>query len=173
MKHYAAGRPTIRRPLKPSGMRSPKPTVFDQKTDHIIEMDGSMKGLGAVLLHKGRPVIHASRTLKPGETGYSNIEREHLSTAFGLGRLHHYVFGDKSKVQIDHKPLIPIWKESIAAASPQLQCLLFWLAKYDIELTYLKGKHNVIADAPGQVILLEPDSEDRDNFGAIPVHHIA
>ena len=93
--------------------------------------------LGAVLLQKGNPVIYVSRTLTLVETGYSNIERELLSTVFGLERLHHYTFGSKVKVQTDHKPLIPIWRKSIVAANPQLQQLLLQLAKYDAELTYL------------------------------------
>ena len=78
-----------------------------------------MKGLGAVLLQKGRPVIYMSRMLMPAETGY--IERELLSVVFRLERLHHYVFGSKVKVQTSHKPLIPVWKKSIMAASPWLQ----------------------------------------------------
>ena len=46
------------------------------------------------------------------------------------------------------------------------------LAKYDVELTYLKGKDNVIADALSWVSPLEAETKDRDNFGVIPVHHI-
>ena len=46
---------------------------FDLKADPVIHMDGSMIGLGVVLLQKGRPGIHVSRTLTPAETGYSNI----------------------------------------------------------------------------------------------------
>ena len=45
----------------------------DPKADDIIQVDGSMKGLGEVQLQKGRPVKHASRTLKPAETEYSNM----------------------------------------------------------------------------------------------------
>ena len=82
-------------------------------------MDGSTKGLGAVLLQKGRQ-----------------------------------------------------WKKSIAVVSPQLQCLLLWLANYDVELIYLKGKQKVIANALSQASPLEPEPEDKDNFDVFPVHHI-
>ena len=61
-----------------------------------------------------------SRTLTPAETGYSNIERELLSVVFGLERLHDYIVSSKNEVQTDHQSLIPIWKKSIVAASPQL-----------------------------------------------------
>ena len=103
------------------------------------------KGLDAVLPQKGRPVICTSRTLTPAETGYSNIDRELLSVLFGLEILHQCVY--KIKVQTNHKSLILIWKMETAAASPQLPCLLFRLATYDVELTCLKGKENVIADS--------------------------
>ena len=108
----------------------------------------------------------------PAETGYSSIERELLSVVFCLERLNHYVFGSTIKGHTDHKSPIPIWKKSIAVANPELQCLLLRLAKYDVELTYLKGKDNVIADAFNKVSPLEPESEDRDNFGTIQVYHI-
>ena len=134
-------------------------------------MVGLIRGLVAVLLQKGRPVMYVSRTFTSAETGYSNIEREPSNVVFGLEILHHYVFGSKIKVQADHKPLIPVGKKSIAASS-QLQCLLLCLAKYDAELTYLQGENDVIADALSHVSLLQPESKDRDNFDAIPVHHI-
>ena len=78
----------------------------------------SMKGLGAVLLQKGRCVIYVSRMLTPIETGYSNLERELLSVVIGLKRLHENVFGSRVEVKTDHKPLTPIWKKSIVTASP-------------------------------------------------------
>ena len=71
---------------------------FDPKTDYIIQVDWSMKGLVIVLLQKGGPVIQESRTLTPAETHHSNIEWELLSVVFGLERLHHYVFDSKIKV---------------------------------------------------------------------------
>ena len=59
---------------------------LNPKVDHLIQVDGSMKGFGAVLLQKGRPVIYVLRMLMPGETGYCNIKREQLGIAFGLER---------------------------------------------------------------------------------------
>ena len=79
-----------------------------------------MKGPGAGLFQKGRPVIYAFRTLMPTETGYSNIERELLGVVFVLERPHQYVSGSKIKEQTNHRLLIPVQKKSIAAVSPQL-----------------------------------------------------
>ena len=91
---------------------------FSPKADHIIQVDGSMKGLCVFPMQKGRSVIYVSRTLMQTETSSSTIETELLSVVFGLERLHHYVFGSRVEVQTLHKPLIPVWKKSIAVASP-------------------------------------------------------
>lgn len=78
-----------------------------------------MKGLGAVLLQEGKPVIYVSRTLTPAEERYYNIERGLLGVVFAMERLHNDVFGEPVRVQKDHKPLEMIWKKSIATASPR------------------------------------------------------
>ena len=91
--------------IKDELIKTPVLEYFDPKADHIIQVDRSMKGNGAVLLQKGRPVMYASGTLMPAETGYFNIERELLSVVFGLETLHHHVFCSKIKVQTDDKPL--------------------------------------------------------------------
>ena len=114
--------------------------IFWPEGRPLIQVDGSMKSLGTVLLQKGRPVIYVFRILTSADTNYSNIKRELLSIFLRLERLHHYVFGSRIEVQINHKPLILIWKKSIAAANPWLQCLLLWLVRYDVELMYLKAK---------------------------------
>ena len=90
--------------------------------------------------------MYASKTLTLAEKGNFNIEEELLGVVLSLERLHHYVFGSKIKVQADHKPPIPIWKKSILVARCCLLWLLIRLAKYDVELTCLKGKDNVVAD---------------------------
>lgn len=89
------------------------------KAEHVILTDASMKGLGAVLLQEGKPVIYVSRTLTPAEERYYNIERGLLGVVFAMERLHNDVFGEPVRVQKDHKPLEMIWKKSIATASPR------------------------------------------------------
>lgn len=78
-----------------------------------------MKGLGAVLLQKGRPVIYVSRTLTPAEERYSNIERELLGVVFAI-------WGDYITMfmasQFEFKQITnleTIWKKSIVTASPE------------------------------------------------------
>ncbi|PFX28561.1 Retrovirus-related Pol polyprotein [Stylophora pistillata] len=131
-----------------------------------------MKGLGTVLLQGGKPVIYVSRTLTPAEERYFNIEREFLGMVFAVESLHNYVYGEPVRVQTDHKPLEMIWNKSIATASPRLKRLLLRLARYEIQIEYICGKDNSIADALSRVDPLSPRPMDSEQMDVIPVHHI-
>jgi hypothetical protein len=78
--------------LKDEISQTPTLAFFNPSKRHVIQTDASMKGLGAVLLQDGQPVIYVSRSLLPVEERYSNIERELLAAVFGLERLHNYIF---------------------------------------------------------------------------------
>ena len=118
--------------------------------------------------------MYVSRALTETEQRYSNIERELLAIIFALERLNHYTFGRTITVQSDHQPLQSIWKKSKVSASPRLQRLLLRLAHYDINIDFLQGKENVIADALSRVCLLQTNnSKIKDsNIDVIPIHHI-
>ena len=92
--------------------------------------------------------MYISRTLTETEQRYSNIECELLAVVFTLERLNHYTAGYRVNVKTDHEPLMSIWKKSIASTSTRVQRLLLRLLQYDIDIQYLPGKRNVIADAP-------------------------
>ena len=44
--------------------------------------------------------------------------------------------------------------------------------KYDVELEYLKGKNNVIADALSRVSPMKPTQEDEDQLDLVPIHYL-
>ena len=133
---------------------------FDAKAEHTIQCDASKQGLGAVLLQDGQPVMYISRTLTETEQRYSNIERELLAVVFALERLDHYTAGYRVKVETDHQPLTSIWKKPISSTSARIQRLLLRLLQYDIDIHYLPGKSNVIADALSRVSPLPPKAVD-------------
>ena len=118
--------------------------------------------------------MYISRALTVTAQRYSNIERELLAIVFALKRLNHYTFGRTITVQSDHQPLQSIWKKSIVSASPRLQRLLLRLAHYNLNIEFLRGKENVIADALSRVCPLQSsDSKIKDsNIDVISVHHI-
>ena len=61
--------------IKEKFMKTPVLAYFNPKSEQLIQTDASLKGLGAMLLQDGRPVMYVSRTLTPAEEHYSNIER--------------------------------------------------------------------------------------------------
>ena len=147
---------------------------FDKTKKHTIQCYASKKGLGTVLLQESKHVIYVSRALTETEQRYSNIERELLAIVFALVRLNHYTFGRTITVQSDHQPLQSIWKKSIVFTSPRLKRLLLRLAHYDLNIEFLRGKENVIADTLSRVCLLQsthPKTID-SNIDVMPVHHI-
>ena len=146
---------------------------FDSKADHTIQCDASKQGLGAVLLQDGRPVIYASRTLTETEQRYSNIERELVAVVFALERLNHYTAGFRVRVETDHEPLTSIWKKSIASTSARIQRLLLRLLQYDIDIHYLPGKMNVIADALSRVSPLPPKVTDVKTMNCIAENELS
>ena len=146
---------------------------FDKTKKHTIQCEASKKGLGTVL-QESKPVMYMSRALTETEQRYLNIERELLVIVFALERLNHYIFGRTITVQSDHQPLQSMWKKSVVSASPILQRLLLRLAHYDINIEFLWGKENVIADALSRVCPLQsnnPQIKD-SNIDVIPIHHI-
>ena len=114
----------------------------------VIQTDVSEHGLGAALLHGGRPI--ASKTLTDIETPYTNIECKYLSVCFGLEKFHTYIYGRHITVHNDHKPLEMIQKKPIHTAPPHLQRMLLCLQKYDCTIQYKPRKEMVLADCLSQ-----------------------
>jgi hypothetical protein len=149
--------------IKQEVCRTPVLTYFNPEAAHVIQTDASLRGVGAVLLQEGRPVIFASRSLTETEQRYSNIERELLSVVFGCERLHNFLYGGRITVQTDHKPLETIFKKRVHEASPRLQRLLLRLNRYDIDVEYIKGKNNTVADALSRVDPMKPEAADLES----------
>ena len=80
--------------------------------------------------------------------------------------------GYTTTVQTVHKPLVSVWKKSIVCNSPCLQRLLLRLSQYDVNIEYLKGKDNVVADALSRVSPQPTLKEGEDKEDFIPVHMI-
>lgn len=159
-------------PLMPSKKSSPGPQYFDRNAEHVVQTYASMIGLATVLPQEGRPVICISRTQNPAEERYSNNEKELLGVVFAMERLLHCVYGEPVRVQTDHKPREMILKKSISTASPRLQRLLLRLARYEIQVEYICGKDNSVADALSRLNPLSPKPMDAKQIDVIPVHHI-
>lgn len=140
---------------------------YTPEATHTLQVDASTKGIGGVLPQNGRPIMYISRALTKTEQNYSNIERELLSVVFGLERLYNFVYGGKIILQTDHKPLVGIFHKNVSEISPRLQRMMLRIYKYDVQLQYLPGKENVIADALSRVSTL---NDSHTALEPIPLH---
>lgn len=120
---------------------------FNPSVETTIEVDASMKGLGATLIQNGAPVAFASKALTQTQANYSNIERECLAVIYGIQRFHTYVYGKHFTVTSDHKPLEMIFKKPIHRAPPRLQRMIIKVLGYDFDVQYQKGSTVILADA--------------------------
>ena len=79
---------------------------YDPNEEVQLEVDASIKGLGAAFVQNNKPVAFASKALTSAQVNYSNIERECLAVVYGIQRFHHYLYGRPFTVISDHKPVM-------------------------------------------------------------------
>ncbi|XP_033121564.1 uncharacterized protein K02A2.6-like, partial [Anneissia japonica] len=129
----------------------------------IVITDASPVGLGAILLQEQtegelRPVAYASHSLTETERRYSQVEREALGCVWGIEHFHVYLWGQKFKVKVDHKPLIYMFGPKANSQLPaRIQRLSWRLLGYDFDIEHIPGKQN-IADSLSRLPLTCSDS---------------
>ncbi|KAL5489015.1 hypothetical protein EMCRGX_G018055 [Ephydatia muelleri] len=133
---------------------------YDVKKPVVIQCDASTEGLGATLLQEGRPMASASRSLTKSEKNYVAIELECLAIVFACRKFDHYIYGKRTKVETDHKPLEVITKKSLLSAPRRLQRMLLALQRYDLDVIYKPGEQQVIADTLSRLPAEQPQAEE-------------
>ena len=142
---------------------------YDTSVMPVLQVDASLRGLGASLLQNGRPVAFASKSLSDIETRYACIERELLAIVFGVQRFHTYLYGRSFKVVTDHKPLVMILQKPLVNAPPRLQRMLLKLQGYNFKLEYQPGKELVVADTLSRL----PNSSEHETIDLdVRVDHV-
>nr|GEX70765.1 reverse transcriptase domain-containing protein [Tanacetum cinerariifolium] len=111
----------------------------------VVYCDASHKGLGAVLMQKGKVIAYVSRQLKVHEKKYTTHDLELGAVVFALKMWRHYLYGTKYVVFTDHKSLQHILDQK--ELNMRQRCWLELLSDYDCEIRYHPGKANVVADA--------------------------
>lgn len=120
---------------------------FDTNKDITLEVDASLKGLGAAIIQDGKPIAFASKALTETQSRYSNIEREMLAIVFGCERFHTLLYGKCFNVITDHQPLITICNKAIQSAPARLQRMLLRTQCYNLNIHYRPGPQMILADA--------------------------
>ena len=119
-----------------------------------IHTDASKHQLGAVIMQKGRPLAFYSRKLTPAQTRYTTTERELLSIVETLKEFKTILLGQQIIVKTDHKNLT--YHDT---TSDRVLRWALLMEEFSPRIEYIKGHHNVVADALSR---LEID-EDTDS----------
>ena len=131
--------------LKKRLVTAPVLTVPDGSGNLVVYSDASGKGLGCVLMQKGKVIAYASRQLKEYERNYPTHDLELAAVVFALKTWRHYLYGEKVQVFTDHKSLKYLFTQK--ELNMRQRRWLELVKDYDIEILYHPGKANVVADA--------------------------
>ena len=136
--------------LKKKFMTAPVLVFANFEKPFRLETDASGEGLGAILLQESdngqyHPVAFASQELKGGEPKYHSFKLEFLALKWAVTeQFHEYLQYQPFTVRTDNNPLTYI------LTTPNLDALgHHWVAAlvgYNMQLEYLKGSNNKIAD---------------------------
>ena len=116
---------------------------------YTIMTDASGIAIGASLNQDNgnglQPIAYLSKKLLPAETRYPVHEQEQLAILVALKKWRHYVHGTKIKILMDHKSLVYLGTQP-QLSNRQVRWNEF-MSQFDLDIVYLKGKDNVVADA--------------------------
>ena len=132
-----------------------------------IQCDASGKDLAAVLLQDDKRVCYTSRALTIAESRYAPIESEMLAVVFACRKFHQYIYSKSAFVETDHKPLQAISSKRVSQAPLRLQRMLLNLRGYDVEIRYIPGCKQVLADTLSRAAVPTGDSEAYEEFQEI------
>ena len=142
---------------------------FDPKLKTGIFFDASkLKGLGWSLFQyepdpkKGIRLIKCgSRSLIDAQKNYSVGELEMCAIFYGLRDLDYWIRGISFTGITDHFPLVGSWKKTLEEIeSPRIKTMIEKCRIYDMDLQYLPGAWNLIADALSRLPTLRHFTEE-------------
>jgi hypothetical protein len=119
-----------------------------------IHMDASHQQMGAVIFQKGMPIALWSKKLKGAQVQYATTERELLSIVERLKTFRNILLGHKIEVFTEHKNLtyqqfnteqVMQWRLLLEEFGPTVRI-------------YIKGKHNIVANALSRLDLTEQEN---------------
>lgn len=111
----------------------------------IVYSDASKKGLGCVLMQRGKVIAYASRKLKPYEENYPTHDMELAAVVFALQKWRHYLYGAEFEIFTDHKSLKYLFSQK--ELNMRQRRWIELLNDFDCQILYHPGKANVVADA--------------------------
>ena len=71
------------------------------KQQTILQIDASIKGLGACLLQEEKPIYFASKAHTEAQKGYVAIEIDFLAVAWAIENFHHFSYASHFILETD------------------------------------------------------------------------
>ena len=125
-----------------------------------VHTDASDKQIGAVISQDSRPIAHFSRTLNSAQKNYTVTDKELLSIVEVLKEYRSILYGHTINVYTDHKNLTHSNTQTVS------QRIMRWrlvIEEFGVNLIYIKGEHNVAADALSRLPRRDVDSSEIEN----------
>ncbi|GJY57061.1 putative reverse transcriptase domain-containing protein [Tanacetum coccineum] len=147
-RRFIKGFSKIARPMMKLTQKSVNASILaipEGSENFVVYCDASYKGLGAVLMQRGKAIAYTSLQLKVYEEKYTTHDLELGTVVFALKMWRHYLYGTKCVMFTDHKSLQHILDQN--ELNMRQRRWLELLSDYDCEIRYHPGKVNVVADA--------------------------
>ena len=125
---------------------TPVLAYYNLKKQTTLQIDASVKGLGACLLQDAKPVYFASKALTNAQKGYVATELKSLTVAWAMEKFHYFLYASHFLLETYQKLLEAILSKSINQATPRLQCILIRTFAYHFTVKYIPGNTNQLAD---------------------------
>ena len=124
-----------------------------------IESDACNNGLGVFLLQDEHPIAFTSKFLSGKNLAASTYEKEMMAI---LHAWRPHLSGNHFCIKPDHQSLQNFLEQRVS--SPTQQKWVSKLMGYDYEITYKKGKENLVVDALSHTL------DDHASLSAISMH---
>jgi hypothetical protein len=106
-----------------------------------------------------QPLGFFSRKLTDTESRYSTFDRELLAAHAAIKHFRHFCEGSQFQLWTDHKPLVSALTRVSVPISPRQQRQLAFISEFNIQMLYLPGHKNVVADLLSQLSPPKPSKQ--------------
>jgi len=131
--------------LKQAMYTTPVLAMPDFSKTFTIETDACGNGLGSVLLQEEHPIAFTNKALSGNNLVLSTYEKEMMAILHAVQKWRPYLLGNHFCIKTDHQSLKYFLEQCVS--SPAQQKWVNKLMGYDYEITYKKGKDNIMVDA--------------------------
>ncbi|UYV77679.1 hypothetical protein LAZ67_15001900 [Cordylochernes scorpioides] len=119
-----------------------------------VLVDASNVAVGGVLQQLNdtawEPISFFSKKLSPAETKYSAFDRELLAAFLSVKHFSYFLDGKTFMLFTDHKPLTYAFT-SKSERSPRQERHLNYLSQFSMDIRYVKGSENIVADTLSRI----------------------